>query len=796
MSLGRVSVVTLAAALCVALLAAIIPGATLAQEGQKREYIVTVKVKDSGRSIRPSNRANKVRIRQRSKAAGEATQQVSRRNGVKARYRYGNVITGFSARMTKAEARKVARDPTVASVRVSRTYRIAGQTVPAGIKRVKADLGSSRPDVNANVAVLDTGIGPATGNGTPVAMTTDELEIAGGWNCGGTVPTDPSEEAAYRGRWGDVNGHGTHVAGIIGARDNSVGTVGVAPGANLFSVRVFSSAGFGSDAAIVCGLDWVLATHTNAEPDIDVVNMSIQGPRANQLEDCNAIISDTSVNVDVMHQAICRLHAARIPVVASAGNYAIDANYSSPGGYNQVISVGAMTDTDGVGWEDGSNASCGGSYGEKDDTYASYSNHGADIDIVAPGTCVLSTYYGDKSGNTLVPSTGTSMAAPHVTGAIARYVDAKGSPSSVGEMRQLIRAAGRMDWDAKSDPVWYGINDLDPPNRVLDVTALTAGSPGLRTFLYHDGFKVKGSQDNRTTRVDVQRIGGFTGAVTLSASGLRPDAGSVSFAGGNKLTGLGKDDLGTKVNFNLNASGGEGVHDVKITSSGAGSDGRKIELTIDRTAPNVADLNPKVRGGLAAVTRKGATQAFLQWDASDNLTGVKSAQLQRKTGTGSWKDAGVAGPSRARVWLKPGQNNRFRVKASDGVGNTKKSYSIPGRLAIRDSGNGALNKSGWWKTKKVKKAYGGSLLIARGGKATVKTKFDGRAVAILAPVGNGRGKFRVRVDGGAWQTVNTKRKSGAQRRVVWTSQLPVGSHQIVIQRVSGQPTLDGLIFVR
>ena len=97
---------------------------------------------------------------------------------------------------------------------------------------------------------------------------------------------------------------------------------------------------------------------------------------------------------------------------------------------------------------------------------------------------------------------------------------------------------------------------------------------------------------------------------------------------------------------------------------------------------------------------------------------------------------------------------------------------------------------------KTTKAYVGSLIYATAGTATLKTKFDGKAVAILAPVGQGRGKFRVRVDGGAWKTVSTKASSGAQRRVVWTARLSNGDHRLEIQRVSGKPAIDGIIFVR
>ncbi|MEX1296497.1 MAG: S8 family serine peptidase [Candidatus Limnocylindrales bacterium] len=811
-SFGRAAVVTLSIALCVALLVATIPAAaSAAPQGKAREYIVTLKVKDSGRSIKPTSRANKVRIRQRAKAARAETSEVTQRQGVRARHRYGNVITGFSARMTRAEARKVARDPAVASVRVARTFKVAASAeVPVGVERVKAYPRSSGRDVAAHVAIIDTGIGPALSNGEPVSMTTDELNIAGGYNCAGTPPTQQADEPAsefadrlaeYRGRYGDVNGHGTHVAGTVGARDNGIGAVGVAPGASLWAVRVFGSSGFTSEAAIVCGLDWVLETHVSATPDIHVVNMSIQGPRSDLLENCGQIIGNS--DADPMQEAICKLKDIGVPVVASAGNDGINANDSAPGGYDQVISVAAMTDTDGAGWEKGGNATCLGYKSERDDTFASYSNHGPDVDIVAPGTCVRSTALRNangslnRDGDRLVALSGTSMAAPHVTGAIARYVDAVGRPSSVGQMRQLIRAAGRSDWDPKTDPVWFGVNDDDPPNRVLDVAALTGG-PAVKTFLYHQSFTVAGAQTSRSTRVDVQRGGGYDGPVTLSVSGLPGAAGSTSFVGGDTLSGLSKHSLGTKLDFSLDPAGPEDVFGVAVRSNGAGvaAHERGLQLTIDRTAPTVAGLGPKVRGQKTGISRKGATQVFLRWNANDALTGVASAQLQRKTGSAAWKDAGVGGASSSRVFLKPGQVNRFRVRVSDQAGNTKTSYTIGARLSVRDSKSSLFTKAGSWKTRQAKKAFGGSLLIATAGKATLTASFTGKATALVAPVGNGRGKFRVRVDGGPWKSVNTKSKRAGQRKVVWTERLSYGKHTVEVQRVSGKPALDGLLIVR
>lgn len=786
MSLGRVSVLSLSISLCIVLLAALIPAAAVAAaQGNAREYIVTLSVDGSGQSIKPASRSAKQRIRQRAKAARETTDQVTQRHGVKARYRYDSAVTGFSARMTPAEAAQIASDPSVANVRVARHFKIAAQTVPPGIQRVMALAGGAGLDVEAHVAVVDTGIGPAAADGTPIPGST-ELDVQGGVNCS-------DNPAATDDRWGDIDGHGTHVAGVIGASDNGVGTVGVAPGAKLWSVRVFNGSG-GSEASVMCGLDWVIGTYTNDTPDIDVVNLSIQGSRVDYQENCAAILADPGA--DGIQQMVCTLTQMGVPVVAAAGNGGFDANESAPGGYDQVISVGAMTDTDGAGGQKGPRAGCGYN-DQQDDTFASYSNHGPDVDIVAPGTCVASTNYIQPDG-TPVYMTGTSMAAPHVTGAIARYVAARGKPSSVNQMRQLIRASGRMDWDPKTDPVWDGVNDIHAPNRVLDVAALTGG-PAIKAFVYHESLKVGGSERSRTTRVDIQRSGGYDGTVNLALAGLPVAAGTASFRAPS-LNGFGRHDLGTNLDFTLKRTIGNGVYALSVNASGPGvaeAKPRALLLTIDRVGPKVTGLRPKIRGGRVPITVKGTAQVFLQWSVRDTLSQVQSAQLQRKTGKAPWRNAGVPGNSSARVSLKPGQGNQFRILATDTAGNRRTSPAISARLAIRDSDSKLWSRAAdQWKVKKVKKAYGGSILLAQGPATILRTRFAGKAAAIVATIGPGRGKFRVRVDGGAWRTVSTRAPSAGHRKVVWTTRLRNGPHTVEIRGLTGQTAIDALLIAR
>ena len=151
-------------------------------------------------------------------------------------------------------------------------------------------MSSPTPDTDVDVAIIDTGIGPVGGN---------ELNVAGGINCAADgLPAD---------QWQDLYevGHGTHVAGTIGARDgNGVGVVGVAPGARLWAVRVFDQGGWGDESTVLCGLDWVTSTRVpGAAPPgsqpIDVVNMSIEGSRFSYTEEC------LPGDPDPIHVAVC-----------------------------------------------------------------------------------------------------------------------------------------------------------------------------------------------------------------------------------------------------------------------------------------------------------------------------------------------------------------------------------------------------------------------------------------------------------------------------------------------------------
>ena len=177
----------------------------------------------------------------------------------------------------------------------------------------------------------------------------------------------------------DNDGHGTHVAGIIGGT-----TTGVAKGVTLVPVRVLNSCGQGVTSMISLGLDWVLADHQLGEPA--VVNLSIGFDR----------------RVSEIEAKIALLMEEGIVVVAAAGNSGTSACNSTPAGTRGTISVGASSSSD---------------------NEPSWSNYGQCVDMYAPGVSITSAWnYQGSTTNPYSVNSGTSMAAPHVTGVAARYL--------------------------------------------------------------------------------------------------------------------------------------------------------------------------------------------------------------------------------------------------------------------------------------------------------------------------------------------------------------------------------------
>ena len=327
---------------------------------------------------------------------------------------YRHALRGYAARMSGAAARRVASDARVRSVTPDRVVRASAQTLPTGIDRVDAEASSTQAgngsgSVGVDVAVLDSGIDTKH----------RDLNVVGGKNC--------STGKSYA----DGNGHGTHVAGTIAAKDDANGVVGVAPGARLWAVRVLNNSGSGSWSSVICGVDWVTAN----KGTIEVANMSLGGSGS------EPAATGCSTG-DALHDAICRSVAAGVTYVVAAGNESKDSKNAVPAAYDEVITVSALADFDG---KPGGLAAptC---RTDEDDTFGSFSNFGADVDLIAPGVCILSTWKG--GGYDTI--SGTSMASPHVAGGAALY-KAANPGASPAQVQTALVAAGGTDWNNTDD---------------------------------------------------------------------------------------------------------------------------------------------------------------------------------------------------------------------------------------------------------------------------------------------------------------------------------------------------------
>jgi subtilisin family serine protease len=284
---------------------------------------------------------------------------------------YGHAIKGFTAKLSEAQVEALRKDPRVKSIEQDQTLSISPykgkpgggggggntdpQVVPYGTTRVNGGTTTS-----SNTAwIIDTGI--------DLDHPDLNVDVARSISFLSGSPANQSPE--------DQNGHGTHVAGTIAAKDNSIGSLGVSPGSPVVAVRVLDRRGSGSNSGVIAGVDYVAANGNNG----DVANMSLGGGVSTALD--NAVINAAATGVKF---------------VLAAGNESDDANNHSPARANgqNIYTISAM---------------------DINDNWAYFSNYGnPPIDYCAPGVAIFSTWK-DGGYNTI---SGTSMAAPHAAGVL------------------------------------------------------------------------------------------------------------------------------------------------------------------------------------------------------------------------------------------------------------------------------------------------------------------------------------------------------------------------------------------
>jgi aqualysin 1 len=295
---------------------------------------------------------------------------------------YGHALNGFAAQMSEEEAIRLSQDPRVAFVEEDSIMEaVANQNNPPwGLDRIgqrdlplNAAYSYTTTGSGVNVYVIDTGIRRT------------HTQFGGRAFAGFDAIGDGQNT-------NDCHGHGTHVAGTVGAS-----TYGVAKGVRLFAVRVLSCSGSGSNSGVIAGVNWVTSNHI----DPAVANMSLGGGASSALD--NAVRNSI---------------AAGVTYSIAAGNSNTNAANSSPARVGEAITVGSSTRTDGR---------------------SSFSNFGSVVDIFAPGSSILSTW---RTSNTATATlSGTSMAAPHVAGVAARLLQGNPNASPTAVRNEIVAQA-------------------------------------------------------------------------------------------------------------------------------------------------------------------------------------------------------------------------------------------------------------------------------------------------------------------------------------------------------------------
>lgn len=310
-----------------------------------------------------------------------AAAEHARGNGAQVDFVYGAALNGFVANLPEQALLALSRNPNVEFIEADQVITIDATQSPAtwGLDRIDQRALPLNNTYNYNF----------TGAGVTAYIIDTGIRVShnefGGRASSGYDFVDNDSNAD------DCNGHGTHVAGTVGGS-----TYGVAKGVSLVGVRVLNCEGSGTTSGVIAGIDWVTAQHTIGKA---VANMSLGGGASTALD--NAVRNSI---------------ADGVVYAIAAGNSNRNACNFSPARTAQAITVGATTATD---------------------ARASYSNKGKCLDLFAPGSSITSAWItSDTATNTI---SGTSMAAPHVAGVAALYLE--GHNATPQQVRDAIVGA-------------------------------------------------------------------------------------------------------------------------------------------------------------------------------------------------------------------------------------------------------------------------------------------------------------------------------------------------------------------
>lgn len=354
-------------------------------------------------------------------------------------YRRFEVLPALSANVPLASVDVLRQLPEVEYVQQDETVTINKQVTDWGVTKTKAPNMHVRgvTGKGVKIAILDTGIDTKH----------PDLHVSGGVCLLSNCPNS----------YNDDNGHGTHVAGIIAAQNNQIGVLGVAPEASIYAVKVLNRYGDGTLSTVLAGIEWAI------QHKMDIINLSLATPE----------------DSPVLKKAIDKAYQQGLLIVAAVGNNGNKQGTGNtveyPAKYDSVIAVSAV---------------------DKQNVRAAYSATGSEVEVAAPGEEIYSTvpaaYDSDGNPDGYTWMSGTSMAAPFVSGVLALYKQQYPNKTNV-ELRQMLRE-NAVDLGAPGKDDWYGYGLVQaeqnkPPQLEVKLQSNAAGVVNFFVTLLADSIQ-------------------------------------------------------------------------------------------------------------------------------------------------------------------------------------------------------------------------------------------------------------------------------------------------------------------